>query len=41
VVVVAAASWSGYRVYTKQPIVPPVVSTKIKAVVVKAKGAFK
>jgi hypothetical protein len=36
-----AAGWSGYRVYTKQPIVPPKAVAAVKALPEKVKGVFK
>jgi hypothetical protein len=40
-VAVGAAGWTGYRVYTKQPIVPPKATAYVKAIPAKVKGVFK
>jgi len=41
VVGVAAAGWTGYRIYKKQPVVPPKATAYVKAIPAKVKGVFK
>ena len=36
----AAAGWTGYRLYKKQPVVPPAATAYVKAIPAKVKGAF-
>jgi hypothetical protein len=36
-VLIAGAGWAGYRTWRREPIVPPVVAKKVKALVAKAK----
>jgi hypothetical protein len=37
----AAAGWTGYRVYKKQPVIPPKATAYVKAIPAKVKGVFK